>query len=65
MNGITHDSSPANKATVVGGAKERDELAFRKELIAIFDYLMGPADKVHILSQSESLACLQFTRPRP
>lgn len=49
-----HGTGIVKLATVVGGAKQRDQLAFRKELVAIFDDLVSSADQIHIVLLKES-----------
>ena len=49
-----HGTGIVELATVVGGAKQRDQLAFGKELVAIFDDLVSSADQIHIVLLKES-----------
>lgn len=49
-----HGTSVVELAAVVGGAEQRDELALRKELVAILDDLVGTADQVHVVFLEEA-----------
>jgi len=48
-----HGSGVVEFAAVVRGGEQRDELALRKELIAILDHLMSSADEVKVVLVQE------------
>ena len=48
-----HGTGIVKLSTVVGGAKQGDELAFREELVTILHDLVGTADQVHVMLLQE------------
>jgi hypothetical protein len=44
-----HGTSVVELATVVGGAEQSDQLPLGKELVAVFDNLMGSANEIHVV----------------
>lgn len=44
-----HCTSVVELSTVVGCAEEGDQLALGKELVTVFDDLVGTADQIHIV----------------
>jgi hypothetical protein len=44
-----HGASIVKLAAVVGSTEKGDELAFREELVTIFDDLMSAADEIHVM----------------
>jgi len=49
-----HGPSVVEFSAVVGCAEQSDELALRKELVAVLDHLMGAADEVHVVFLEET-----------
>jgi hypothetical protein len=48
-----HCTSVVKLAAIVGGAEQRHQLSFGEEFVAIFHYLMGAADQVHVMFLQE------------
>lgn len=49
-----HGTRIVKLSAVVRCTKQGDELAFGKELVAIFDHLMGTTDEVHVVFLQEA-----------